>query len=395
MKKIPQEQIDRRYDTLSDNLKEALFSEESANLLWNLGDTFHLTDDQKYDLASIGGYIILGFISAADLEREIAALGVKNEIAESLAKEINRKIFSPIQNELNEVYSPVSDKESVAVNDNPVDFGSKSEQIAISSAPSSEVAKTVNLNEIGEAPAIIHEEKKVNAIKQSKPSFSGIFGLFRRDEKIPPMPEKPVEAEVSLFNKTKTSEIGETEKPKMKIVHYSDFKNSFLNQTSGQPAEMNAQEKIAQQINNPLPQTPQSAVQPSVKISEQSELKNANFEQPVILEDLPLKPKENSSINFYQAAPKVVELNKIDKPELPDIIGENKLESVLPQKQIIGEQPAKTVNFYQPLPKKEVEKENNTVTLNKPAELPEPREEVKLEDIPVKEDIVDLRMLEK
>ncbi len=102
---ISQQQIDNRYDSLPAVLKEALFSTDNADSLWNIGDGNHLSDDKKSDLAGIVGNVILGFIHPDDLAKEIAAdLMIDNRLAQQLSEEVNKKIISPVRSEVEKIY---------------------------------------------------------------------------------------------------------------------------------------------------------------------------------------------------------------------------------------------------------------------------------------------------
>ena len=99
MLKIPRQQVLDRWDTLPDNLKEALSSESNSDIVWQIGALNHLTGGKISMMATIVGDVIFGFLHSEDLAREIQeSLNLNSQIANSISHEINRKIFAPIRN---------------------------------------------------------------------------------------------------------------------------------------------------------------------------------------------------------------------------------------------------------------------------------------------------------
>ena len=98
MLKISKQQALNRWDILPDNLKEALFSESNADILWLICEAQHIPEQKIYTIATIAGDVILGFLHSEDLAKEIrTTLNLNPEIANSIANEIDRKIFVPIR----------------------------------------------------------------------------------------------------------------------------------------------------------------------------------------------------------------------------------------------------------------------------------------------------------
>ncbi len=114
MLKIPRQQVLERWDSLTDNLREAICSEQNADILWRVCRVQHLSEDKIGTIATLAGDVIMGFTHAEDLAKEIKnELNLNPAIAESIVSEINRKIFSSIKAELDKVYAPVAAKEEV------------------------------------------------------------------------------------------------------------------------------------------------------------------------------------------------------------------------------------------------------------------------------------------
>jgi len=249
MVNISRQQKLERWDTLPDNLKEALFSEYNADILWQVCRTQHLTEDKIKIIATLAGDVILGFIHPEDLAKEIReSLNLNPEIANSIANEIDRKIFSPVKTDLEKVYAPPSEEEIL-------DLRAKTEEKSQEPAVKVELPKVEPVPKIitpeeeikpqevqppeikrqyGEVeppkteaePFIIHKEAEFKPLSETKKSLGGLFGFLRRggEEKLQKV--ESVKAEVKIGDKslkTEPPKITKTEPPKVRVVHYTEF----------------------------------------------------------------------------------------------------------------------------------------------------------------------------
>ncbi len=254
---ISQQQKLDRWDTLPDNLKEALFSEQNSNILWRVCEGQHLPVDKIPRVAVITGYIILGFIHAEDLAKEIKnELNINQEIANIIALEVDRKIFGPIRSDLEKVYSmPVEEKE---IEMETLDLRAKAQALEVSevksagvTAPAAEAPKIIpeekpeaaKAPEISPAPAIqadgpmiIHKEAEFKPLSESKKSLGGLFGFLRKDREQKPETMTAAKVQVELGSqssgvskegqqpeKPEPSKVAKTEIPKVRVVHYTEF----------------------------------------------------------------------------------------------------------------------------------------------------------------------------
>jgi len=249
----------QRYDLLTENLKAALFSSSNAEIVRKVGESQHLTEDKIVVIGKIIGYVILGFIHSEDLAQEIKdALNLNSEIANSIAAEIDRKIFALIRADLEKVYQPPTEE--------ILDLRAKVEPPTEVEMPKAEEPKVVPVEEkiqskpeeiqskevqppevkpqfgeveppkigVGEAePLIIHKEAEFKPLAETKKSLGGLFGFLRKgkkeEEKI-----SPVKAQVEIGIDTKLHEIEHEitrkesptpspEPPKVRVVHYTEF----------------------------------------------------------------------------------------------------------------------------------------------------------------------------
>ena len=107
MLKITKFQYIERWDALPPVLREAMFSPANGELIWRIGEEHHIQDEQIEKIAGICGNIVMGFIHPEDLAKEIKTdLDIDERLAQAVAREISRKVFSPIRSEMDKVYSP-------------------------------------------------------------------------------------------------------------------------------------------------------------------------------------------------------------------------------------------------------------------------------------------------
>ena len=110
MMNISKQQARDRWDTLPDNLKEAIFSEVNADIVWRVGEANHLNEGKIREIATVAGDVVMGFLhpDPDDVSREIQArINIPRPLALDIAKELARKIFLPLKNDLDRIYSPV------------------------------------------------------------------------------------------------------------------------------------------------------------------------------------------------------------------------------------------------------------------------------------------------
>lgn len=94
------QQISRLYETLPQELKDAYFSEEIGDITADVCDR-NGAGKQVRGVAEHVGYTLLGILPPKDLQKSLEQdLGIKEEIAEKVSREINRLIFFPLKESL-------------------------------------------------------------------------------------------------------------------------------------------------------------------------------------------------------------------------------------------------------------------------------------------------------
>lgn len=251
---VSQKQALDRWDVISENLKEAMFSEQNADVLWRICETQHLSEEQIQTIATLAGNVILGFIKPEDLTTEIQeTLRIDSRIAQTISREIDQRIFSRIREEIREVYNPITTfpgikpitgtelKKEVrmepikpaAIPPKPAEI--KAEQPKVIPVEPLPTAVQPPKPEIKippkpispEKPFMIHkEETEAKPVAEKKPAGGRpIFGWFKKAAPAKPKAtESPIKVELETFGQKpeekKEPAVAKTEAPKQKIIHY-------------------------------------------------------------------------------------------------------------------------------------------------------------------------------
>ncbi|MCL5733685.1 MAG: hypothetical protein M1334_03440 [Patescibacteria group bacterium] len=281
---INQKQAIKRYDTLPQSLKDAVWSPYLNDIVRRrvagLGD---------YTILIVGtlvGDVLMGFSLADDFEKNLKeAVDIDPKKATEISEEINKKIFLPLKAEIENNYNPVVAEETEESQSTPleaaarevsgiqplkIETGTPAEAQPATPAPAQAAAKQPapagqpSLTETPEpAPVplepIVMREEKVSPLQRSVN-----LGDFQIEL---PQTRKPVAsavaAEFELGNfpaspASKTPPKPAAQKPEIpKVVHYSAYKTNLSdaankpNQpavasgtTEGQPANKNAFSKL-------------------------------------------------------------------------------------------------------------------------------------------------------
>lgn len=95
-----------RWDTLPDDLREFLFAENTTALIDNIFESLHIPAEKQPPIRRIVGLVLMGFIHAEDVAKEIQnATGINSQHARELADSISIKIFSPFRTVLEKIYA--------------------------------------------------------------------------------------------------------------------------------------------------------------------------------------------------------------------------------------------------------------------------------------------------
>lgn len=97
------EQFWKLYEKLPQELKDALFSEETGNNIYetckrnNVGS--HLEE-----IVELVGQVLVGLLSPQDFPQALQELKIKEDVAQKISKEINRFVFYPVKPALEQLH---------------------------------------------------------------------------------------------------------------------------------------------------------------------------------------------------------------------------------------------------------------------------------------------------
>ncbi len=243
MFQITEQQIEKRWDILPISLLEVLCSFDTAKMISEICKKNHIIGEKKDKISGLIGFVIIGFLHPEDLVQEIKdATGIHPEIAETIVKELDRKIFAPIRGEIDKVYSPAGalTEEKLAEESAPpveiseehiVDLRTlKREEAAVKENVKSEEKEILTPSAANQTePIIIHKEESARPILGAKRSLGGLFGFLRGEKEAEP---KAVEAKIEIGRMAEEMSKEIPEPPKLKVVHYSEFKTPVADSLS-------------------------------------------------------------------------------------------------------------------------------------------------------------------
>ncbi len=97
--------IEVKYASLPDNVKEAISSVDSANKIQAIAKKYKLHIDQTGELGTQVGLVMLGILAPRDFVAALAKeLALTPELARSVATEVNEQIFTPIRDSLKKIH---------------------------------------------------------------------------------------------------------------------------------------------------------------------------------------------------------------------------------------------------------------------------------------------------
>lgn len=107
-KEYTQEQLWKLYENLPGELKEAIFSMETVDSIYDICERNEV--EEISEVAKCAGRVLLGVLSPDEFEETIKKeIKLKKDKAKKVSHEINRFIFYPVKTSLEEIYkTPVT-----------------------------------------------------------------------------------------------------------------------------------------------------------------------------------------------------------------------------------------------------------------------------------------------
>jgi hypothetical protein len=120
---VTKNQALRRWDTLPDNLHEALCSEANSDFLWKTCAAENIPESRIYVVAKLAGYVLLGFLHPEDIAPELVeAIKIDPRTAKSIQDALNGRIFAPLRADIDKIYVPLSKAEMMSSTSGPKTF---------------------------------------------------------------------------------------------------------------------------------------------------------------------------------------------------------------------------------------------------------------------------------
>jgi len=104
--KYTPEQIEKIMETLPAELKEAFFSTEMADIVYDTCKEYGIKDKEVGEISDYVGQVLMGVLPPSEFQKIIEEeVGIPKVLAEVFAKEFNRFIFYPVKPALEQLYS--------------------------------------------------------------------------------------------------------------------------------------------------------------------------------------------------------------------------------------------------------------------------------------------------
>ena len=100
-----QEELDKAYERLPDELQKAVFSIETSDAVWRACERQGIKDERFGEIGRRVGYVLMGLILPAEfqgiLEKEVK---LPKAAAKEIARDINRFVFYPVRPALEQLH---------------------------------------------------------------------------------------------------------------------------------------------------------------------------------------------------------------------------------------------------------------------------------------------------
>lgn len=197
---LTERQIQKRYYSLPDNIRDVLESEKEIETIRKICREHHLVGEEKTLIVEqLAGLVLLGFISADDLGREISEnIHLNRQHSGDIVSEISGRIFSPIKSDLEKIYSPaaVGEEEWGGGAEGVLDLRETETETREADRPDLSW-EVVDLKK-EDTPKIIETEKKVLASAAS--AGEEIIDLEKMDNATEISPAEPKTVETKPFD---------------------------------------------------------------------------------------------------------------------------------------------------------------------------------------------------
>ena len=99
--KYTPEEVEKNLQNLPEELKEAIFSMETADIIWRTCEKQKIMDGRMTKIAEYTGYVLMGFILPEEFQKTLEKeVRIPKNVAKEITHEINRFVFFPLKSSL-------------------------------------------------------------------------------------------------------------------------------------------------------------------------------------------------------------------------------------------------------------------------------------------------------
>ncbi|MEK7622179.1 MAG: hypothetical protein AAB415_03290 [Patescibacteria group bacterium] len=180
------EQLEEKYRSLPEVLKETMAGIETAETISGIGKKYQLHIDQIGELADEIGLVMLGLVKTEDFVKHlIIRLGLEQAVAEAMTREVNEQIFLKIRESLQALSAsvrPLADSGETSMPSDRVE--------TIASLPPPETA-AIDLPKREEILDDIENPKATEEDSIFEQKMGKLFRIPREEVDLDPYLEKP------------------------------------------------------------------------------------------------------------------------------------------------------------------------------------------------------------
>ncbi|TSC56862.1 MAG: hypothetical protein Greene041639_25 [Parcubacteria group bacterium Greene0416_39] len=101
--KDQKEQFWKLYEKLPQELKDVLWAQETGDNIYEICQKYEATEHLG-EIVELTGQVLIGLVLPQEFSAKIETLGVKKDVAELIAREINRLVFYPVKPALEQLH---------------------------------------------------------------------------------------------------------------------------------------------------------------------------------------------------------------------------------------------------------------------------------------------------
>jgi len=121
------EQFWKLYEKLPQELKDALFAEETGNTIHETC-TRNNVGSHLEEVVELTGQVLVGLLLPQDFPKALEGLNIKKDVAQKIAQEINRFVFYPVKPALEQLHRIEIEVTAKVVTPKPEEPGEQPEQ---------------------------------------------------------------------------------------------------------------------------------------------------------------------------------------------------------------------------------------------------------------------------